>query len=225
MFKPKSLKEAITLAKMRKDQLLHQKRFTRTQPASRPILTLPPTEKSQPTGPMKRLSWEEMQRKRAQGLCFNYDDKFSWGHKCKGPQLLLLEGNLDDRSKGDNDKTMEASTNLPSDPEISLHALTGWTAVKTMRVTARIGHYKVVVLIDSGSTHNFISDKVADLLRLLVIPTEPFNVRVANGQPLKCQGRSDNIRVLLQGIPFSISFYSLPITINWVRFGVGCSMA
>ncbi|KAJ0025652.1 hypothetical protein Pint_07341 [Pistacia integerrima] len=95
-----------------------------------------------------------------------------------GPQLLLLEGNIDDESEGDNN---EANTDLPSDPEISLHALTGWTAVKTIHVTTKIGTYEVVVLINSGSTHNFISDKVAALLRLPVVPTEPFNVRVANG--------------------------------------------
>uniref|UniRef100_A0A6N2LI86 Alcohol dehydrogenase-like N-terminal domain-containing protein n=1 Tax=Salix viminalis TaxID=40686 RepID=A0A6N2LI86_SALVM len=40
---------------------------------------------------MKRLSWEEMQKKRAQGLCFNCEEKFTPGHRCKGPQLLLLE--------------------------------------------------------------------------------------------------------------------------------------
>ncbi|KAJ0085655.1 hypothetical protein Patl1_07500 [Pistacia atlantica] len=81
-----------------------------------------------------------------------------------------------------------------------------------MRVTAKIGTYEVVVLINNGSTHNFISDKVAALLRLPLVPTKPFNVRVANGQPLKCQGRFDNIHILLQGIPFSITFYSLPLT-------------
>ncbi|KAJ4721025.1 Transposon Ty3-G Gag-Pol polyprotein [Melia azedarach] len=137
---------------------------------------------------MKRLTSEEMQRRRAQGLCFNYD-KFSSGRKCKDPQLLLLEGNISDGSKGSNNKIIEADTDLSFDVEISLHALTAWTATKTMRFTAKIGHYEVIVLIDGGSTHNFISDKVAALLRLPVMPTEPFNVRVANGPPLKCQGR------------------------------------
>ncbi|RVW57854.1 hypothetical protein CK203_117249 [Vitis vinifera] len=86
--------------------------------------------------------------------------------------------NINDDSEAD---TKEAETDLPSDPEISLHALTGWTATKTMRVTAKIGTHDVVVLIDSGSTHNFISDKVAALLHLPVVPTAPFHVRVANG--------------------------------------------
>ena len=45
-----------------------------------------------------------------------------------------------------------------------------------------------------------------------MVPTEPFNVKVANGDPLKCQGRFENVSVLLQGIPFTLStLYSLPL--------------
>ncbi|RVW21961.1 hypothetical protein CK203_107764 [Vitis vinifera] len=205
MFKPKTLKEATSLARMKDEQLQRQRRISRPPLPIRTPLALPTTTKA---SPVKRLSWEEMQKRRAQGLCFNCDDKFTSGHRCKGPQLLLLEGNINDDSEGD---TKEAETDLPSDPEISLHALTDWTATKTMRVTAKIGTHDVVVLIDSGSTHNFISDKVAALLHLPVVPTAPFHVRVANSQPLKCQGRFDNIHILLQGIPFSITFYSLPL--------------
>ena len=33
-----------------------------------------------------------MQRRRAQNLCFNCNDRFTAGHKCLGPRILLLEG-------------------------------------------------------------------------------------------------------------------------------------
>lgn len=212
MFKPKTLKEAISLACMKDEQIHRPRRTSQPLPPTCNQLTVPihnllPTTSKNP--PIKRLSWDEMQRRRAQGLCFNCDDKFLPGHKCKVPQLLLLEGIVDGESEGDNS---EANTDLPSDPEISLYALTGWKVAKTMRVTPKIGACEVVVLIDSGSTHNFISDKIAALLQLPVMCTKPFHVRVANGQTLKCQGRFNNVHLLLQGIPFSISFYSLPLT-------------
>lgn len=100
----------------------------------------------------------------------------------------------------------------PIEPEIMLHALTGWIAPKTMWVAARIGVHDVITLIDSGSTHNFINERVANLLRLPVIPTETFIVRVANGENLRCHGRFDEVPVNLQGINFSLTLYSLPLT-------------
>ncbi|KAA8539773.1 hypothetical protein F0562_026465 [Nyssa sinensis] len=98
----------------------------------------------------------------------------------------------------DTDEEVEdAVTNNQDQPEISFYALTGWTASKTMRITAKIGHHEVVVLIDNGSTHNFISEKIADKLHLPVIPTEPFTVKVANGRPLMCKGRFEHVPVIL----------------------------
>ena len=80
MFKPKTLKEAISLAKMRDDQL------NRLGMRPTPIFNVKPSPS------MKKLSWDEMQKRRIQGLCFNCDEKFTPGHRCKGPQLLLSEG-------------------------------------------------------------------------------------------------------------------------------------
>ena len=67
------------------------------------------------------------------------------------------------------------------------------------------------MLIDSGSTHNFVSEKVAQMLHLLVIPTGPFIVKVADGNRLQCQGRFERVQIILQGILFSLKLYSLPL--------------
>jgi hypothetical protein len=49
----------------------------------------------------------------------------------------------------------------PSDPPevelvISLNALTGFSAPQTLKLIGYIKHQKVIILVDSGSTHNFI---------------------------------------------------------------------
>ncbi|KAH9650428.1 hypothetical protein KPL70_026388 [Citrus sinensis] len=89
MFRPRTLKEAISLARMKDDQITRQRRLFQP-PSNRAQPTLPPTQAS-PTVPVKRLPWDEMQRRRAQGLCFTCNERFTAGHKCQGPQLLLLE--------------------------------------------------------------------------------------------------------------------------------------
>ena len=219
MFKPQTLREAISLARMKDDQLARQRRFVRPAPPMRAPLALPPINRATPPAhivPMRRLSWEEMQQRRAQNLCFNCNDRFTAGHKCQSPRILMLEscedkGNLlcDDVTK---EQPVDENYEGPPEPKITFHALTGWTAPKTMRITAKIYAHDVIVLIDSGSTHNFISEHMANLLRLPVVPTQPFTVRVANGENLKCQGRFEEVQIDLHGTIFSLTLYSLPLT-------------
>lgn len=66
-----------------------------------------------------------------------------------------------------------------------------------MHVDAKVGLFEVVVLIDNGSTHNFVSTCMAELLRLPVIQTKAFIVRVANGSKLGCQGKFEKVPVIL----------------------------
>ncbi|KAA8544673.1 hypothetical protein F0562_019480 [Nyssa sinensis] len=79
MFKPQSLKEALNLAQMRDDQLARQRRFMRLPPVRAPLAFPQATRvaPATPAEPIKHLSWEEMQRKRAQGLCFNCNERFT----------------------------------------------------------------------------------------------------------------------------------------------------
>ena len=46
-------------------------------------------------------------------------------------------------------------------PTISFNALLGITTPKTIKIEGHIKEKKVIVLLDSGSTHNFIHCKVA----------------------------------------------------------------
>ena len=89
MFRPRTLKEAISLAHIKDDQITRQRRLFQP-PSNRTPPTLPPTQ-ALPTVPVKRLPWDEMQRRQAQGLCFTCNEWFTAGHKCQGPQRLLLE--------------------------------------------------------------------------------------------------------------------------------------
>lgn len=165
MFKLRTLKEAINLTRMKDEQLIRQRKFARP---SLPARALPPPTRTALSSSVKRLTWDEMQRRRAQGLCFNCNDRFMAGHTCRGPQLLLLESHTDNHGIICEDVTEENPTKdkkeeLP-EPEISLHTLTGWSTPRTMRIKAHIGNQDLMVLIDNGSTHNFINAKMADKL-------------------------------------------------------------
>jgi hypothetical protein len=51
--------------------------------------------------------------------------------------------------------------NIESQPQISLHAIAGVRTRDTMQVVVQLGRVTVTALIDSGSTHNFVSEAVA----------------------------------------------------------------
>ena len=95
MLKPQTLKEAISLAWMKDDQLNRQRRFIRPTPPKRAPLALSLVNRATPpapANPIRHLTWEEMQRWRAQNLCFNCNDRFIAGHKCQETRILMLEG-------------------------------------------------------------------------------------------------------------------------------------
>lgn len=91
-----------------------------------------------------------------------------------------------------------------------------------MHVKAKIGPYEIVVLIDSGSTHNFISTRLANLLQLPIKPTVEFSVRVANGEKLACQGKFEKVQILFQDILFLLTVYVLPISGLNLVLGIQC---
>ena len=65
MVRPRMLKEAISLARMRDEQLSRQKKISRPAFINRPSFTQPANNKAIPTVPVKKLSWDEMQHRRA----------------------------------------------------------------------------------------------------------------------------------------------------------------
>jgi hypothetical protein len=71
-------------------------------------------------------------------------------------------------------------------PEISLNAITGTPSPKTMRLVGFLRLHRVVILIDSGSTHNFVDTKLAANLGLQPQPQAGIQVQVAwtgSGEP------------------------------------------
>jgi hypothetical protein len=59
------------------------------------------------------------------------------------------------------DATQEPADPPEFDPLISLHALTSFSAPQTLKLIGYIKHRKVIILVDSGSTHNFIHRHIA----------------------------------------------------------------
>ncbi|GAU47333.1 hypothetical protein TSUD_101210 [Trifolium subterraneum] len=154
---------------------------------STPILNTPPTRpmsQFQKNPNIKRISPAEMQLRRDKGLCYWCDDKFSFTHKCPNKQLMLLHYDDNDDAPDIEIVTLppeittnSLTTNLP-EHHLSFNAMKGTSYMGVMRFSGSIEQIKVQILIDGGSSDNFLQPRmVQDMLQQGIIQpsTSPFS--------------------------------------------------
>ena len=98
--------------------------------------------------------------------------------------------------------------------------MSGELVPQTLRFKGIVVSQHVSVLVDTGSTHNFIQSRIARALGLPIIKTSTFQVMIGNGQKLECQGHCKNVKISIQNFTFSTTFHVLPIQAANVVLGV-----
>ena len=99
MLNPQNLSAAYGLAKIQEEYLGASRRNANPKPwtegIKNSILGRPPVIKNDPKGsklPIQKISLAQMEERRKKGLCYNYEDKWHIGHKCRTPRIFLMEG-------------------------------------------------------------------------------------------------------------------------------------
>ncbi|KAL2236314.1 UNVERIFIED_CONTAM: hypothetical protein Sindi_0823100 [Sesamum indicum] len=208
--RPRSISQAIGLAKLLESKFNDRPFLGRAIPAPSPLpRTMAPfvvapvstvPRSAPPALPIKRLSPTEMQARRAKGLCFNCDEKFYSGHRCRPKQFLLLLADKDapPASSASSDCLGDdCSSPLSSDTPPPLP----------------------VSLLSSSSpapSHFHLS---ADAV---LGPQSPL--LVGNGASIGCSGVCSDLPIQLHQHAFRISFYLLPVHgadvvlgVQWLR--------
>ncbi|WKA01485.1 hypothetical protein VitviT2T_019765 [Vitis vinifera] len=151
------------------------------------LLPLPPSTNIPKTNPRittrnhRNFSNRDLDERRAKGLCFWCDEKFTPGHKCKRNNCL-----------GEEDEQIQ----------LSLNALMSNEDSQTMTLNGNYKGRSLFVLIDSGSSHNFLSSKVAKRVDCCWQKARGIRVTVANGQELHCTALCSDFRWRMQGQEF-----------------------
>jgi hypothetical protein len=120
------------------------------------------SKKPQPT----RLTPQQLEEIKEKGLCFNCDNKYSKGHKFGEKKLFYIDCEEEEEEEQEpcQDENVEAISSEELTPTILCNALDGISSPQTLKIKGYIKNKKVIVLIDSGSTHNFIHNKLAKAL-------------------------------------------------------------
>nr|GEX68256.1 hypothetical protein [Tanacetum cinerariifolium] len=140
----------------------------------------------------KQLIQKELEEKRTKNIYFYCDQKYVPGYKCQSWMFSLevvVENDEEDivwePTNKDVDCELSDVNNVVQEensvPHISLNALTGRNTFQTMRVNGYVGKHEIHILIDSGSTHNFLDSNTAKRIGCQLKSTYPLQVTVANG--------------------------------------------
>lgn len=100
--------------------------------------------------------------------------------------------------------------------EISLHAFEGNISSSTIRVMGLIKCQFVSVLIDSGSSHNFMQVDVAVALKLTIQMIVPFHVSTGSGEKLISHKMCKDVEIKIQDVTIIMDIFLIHMS--------GCNM-
>jgi hypothetical protein len=148
------------------------------------------------------LSPAEQQERRRQGLCFNCDEPYVRGHVCQRLFYLEVDDFLGEAAgEGGVDPLEE-----PAAPDVTgVNALAGIRTDKTLLLPVTINGERLLALMDTGSTHNFLNGDMMSRLGLAMAGGEHLRVTVANGDRLPCAGIARDVPVIINDESFSIT--------------------
>jgi hypothetical protein len=221
--RPRTITAAFSNARVQEERLSEEKHKT-TKVVSR----MSGGSTGAPNLPRKpyatRLTQEELKQRTAKGLCWHCDEKWHRGHQCKQGKLLMIEPvevpMHSDINGGESDSDNEESETTDDLLAVTVHALAGYSNPQTMRVSGYIKRQPVTVLIDTGSTNNFLDEDVAKRLSLPVETCDKFEVKLADGRTLTCESKCSRIKLLVQNQELRADFYLLPLGDYEVVLGI-----
>eukprot|EP00253_Pinus_taeda_P013528 PITA_13528 len=163
-----------------------------------------------------RLTPQQLEEKIAKGVCYSCDNKYIKGHKCVEKKLFYIdceeeEEKEQERSKEEDILQEQSLYKEEMNPTISCNALARITTPQTIKIGGHIKKKKVIVLIDSGSTHNFIHCKIAKEFNFFLYPAPECQVMATNGGTVNCSRKCHNIKLSMGEYVLNSSMFSIPM--------------
>ncbi|KAL1533371.1 hypothetical protein AAHA92_33261 [Salvia divinorum] len=171
--------------------------------------------------PVVRVSPTERAERTRRGVCWYCEEPWTRTHVCNKRFLALMGDDDEPDTEAENEDTLdEAETMLITGDISTIHALASSVKPRSFRIIGAINQTPVSVLIDGGSTHNFINPTVAEKLSLHLQPISHFRVFVGNGDSLCCSYVCPQTLIVLQGHKFDIDLFILKVKGPDVVLGV-----
>ncbi|XP_058740982.1 uncharacterized protein LOC131613320 [Vicia villosa] len=168
-------------------------------------------------GKGRRLDPAELEERSEKGLCFKCGDKWNREHVCKFKHmsLKLCEDSSGEESEeellGETQLTVEEKVEELQTLQLSMQSRDGFTSNKSFKVWVEVKGKKLLTLIDSGATSNFIDSKVAAEIDVRMVETPTYVIEVGNGEKVRNQGVCEVLEFNVQGVNFSQHFFMMEL--------------
>ncbi|KAI4304674.1 hypothetical protein MLD38_040150 [Melastoma candidum] len=162
----------------------------------------------------RRLTQEEVDERRLKGLCFTCNEPFNRNHKCSKKQLYSLIVEPMEDSVLDDEVQLPEADRTRDGMGTSIYALNGEIGGGDTRTMQVRGNYKkrpLHILVDSGSTHNFLDSRIVGGINVVIKAITPVTVAVADGRSVLCNRMIPQLTWAIQGIEFQADFYVLAL--------------
>jgi hypothetical protein len=166
-------------------------------------------------------------QRRAQGLCMKCGEKWGKQHKCPDKVALHVLEEILEAVQPEQVQDDASDTSTDDEEEVfslSQNAIEGVQGMKTIKLSGLVNKQEILILINSGSSCSFISDKAANILQCSTISAPSVSVTGANGQQLKSDKQVQNFTWWTQGHTFthpvrvlSISCFDLVLWMDWLE--------
>ncbi|RZR73718.1 hypothetical protein BHM03_00027260, partial [Ensete ventricosum] len=119
----------------------------------------------------KKLTRDELRERSTKELCWHCNKPWSREHYCKKGRLLVIEP-VEDEDNETSEKAIkpkeEAMEEESPPANYAVHALAGYSNLQMMKVGGLLKQQPITVLIDTGSTNNFLTSTITARLVLQI---------------------------------------------------------
>lgn len=170
---------------------------------------------------LKHLPYSELMERKAQGLCFRCGEKYHTLHQCAEKQLrLVILG--DDETINEEGEVIAIEVKEDEEEVLDCNSMglfgiietnikSNNTPPTTLRLQGSLKGVSIMILIDNGASHNFVSPHVASALGLNVEQGRSMGVKLGDGHRVSTRGRCRKLEVCLNDFTTSVDAYVLEL--------------
>ena len=156
--------------------------------------------------------------RKANNLCYHCGEKYEPGHaehcaKKAKPQLNALA--LNDLDKEINEDVLNEMVidEMLTDNfcHLSLNAMSGAEATASIRLKSTVQNKTMLILVDTGSSHSFVSSQFVSLTGLPTVTMQEQKVKLANGSGMTATKMVKDLKWYIQGHTFQIDMIVLDL--------------